>query len=181
MAMAALTEYHLTDPDDMHPALALARFGKRRNADLFLGFWLALIVEAQQMRPNLRTATRHVTKFLASRDVQTALTETGQESVDRELTDAARVYYASGLEDSSYTSTMMKMRRLSSAQVREKAALEVVRATALILEAGLDPRLIELLVHGYLAALAPHGARELREAVQRYPHTQESLERALGS
>lgn len=176
---ALLTEYHLTDPDDMHPALALARFGKGRKADLFLGFWLALIVEAQQMRPNVRTATRNVDKFMGGRDVRTALEEAGQASFDGELTDAARVYYASGMEDSSYTSTMMKMRRLSSAQVRDKAALEVVRTTALVLEAGLDERLVELLVRGFLEALTPHGARELREAAQRYPHTQPLLENVL--
>ncbi|MDO5677777.1 MAG: hypothetical protein Q4G35_09775 [Propionibacteriaceae bacterium] len=175
----ALTEYHLTDPADMHPALALARYGKARKADLFLGFWLALIVEAQQMMPNPRTARRHVEKFFAGRDVLTALTETGAESVDAELSDAARVYFVSGLADPGYGSTMMRMRRLTAAQVREKAALEVVRAASLIVEAGLDQRLVGLLVSGYLAALAPHGAHELREAAQRYPQAQTLLESAL--
>lgn len=177
---ALLTEYHLTDPDDMHPALALARYGKRRNADAFLGFWLGIIVEAQQMRPNLRTVRKHAEKFLAGRDVRTALEEAGRASIDGELRDAARIYFASGLEDSSYTSTMMRMRRLSGQQVREKAALEVVRTTAVILEAGLDQQLIGLLVDGYLAALAPHGPRELREAMARHPQAQGPLEAALG-
>lgn len=177
---ALLTEYHLTDPDDMHPTLALARYGKRRKTDAFLGFWLAIIVEAQQMRPNQRTVRKHIEKFHAGRDVRTALDEVGRASFDAELQDAARIYYASGLEDSSYTSTLMRMKRLSAGQVREKAAMEVVRTAAFILDARLEPTLIRLLVTGYLQALAPHGPRELREAMERYPQTQEPLEAILG-
>lgn len=177
----ALTEYHRVDPADMHPALALARYGKRRTADLFVGFWLALIVEAQQMRPNVRGAARHAEKFLGDRSLRAAVDEAGQGAVDAELADAARVYYASGLEDSSYTSGLMRMKRLTGQQVREKAAGDVAKTSALILEAGLDERLIELLVHGYLEALAPHGARELRDAAQRHPHVQARLESALGN
>lgn len=174
-----LTEYHLTDPADMHPALALARYGKRRKADLFLGFWLGIIVEAQQASPNLRLVRRHVDKFFRGADVQAALTEAGQGAVDAELTDAARVYYASGLEDQSYTSTMMRMRRLTAAQVREKAGLEVARLTEVVLGGGLDERLIEMLVRGYLQALAPHGARELRAAFGRHPQARSKLEAVL--
>ena len=174
----ALTEYHHTDPADMHPALALARFGKARKGDLFLGFWLALITEAQQSRPNVRTATRHTEKFFAGRDVQTALLEVG-DAVYTELADAARVFFASGLDDTAYSSTMMRMRRLTGQQVREKAAHQVVRTASLILDARLDQRLIGLLVRGYLDALAPHGARELREAWDKYPQAQPLLESAL--
>ena len=175
----ALTEYHRVDPADMHPALALARFGKRRTADLFVGVWLALLVQAQQLRPNVRGAARHAEKFLAGRDVRAAVNEAGSEAVDAELADAARVYFASGLEDSSYSSTLMRLKRLTGAQVREKAATDVAKAAALILDAGLDERLIGLLVHGYLEAVAPHGANELREAAQRHPKAQARLESAL--
>ena len=118
----------------MHPALALARFGKRRTADLFVGFWLALLVEAQQLRPNVRGAARHAEKFLTGRDVRAAVDEAGT---------------------------------------------DVAKAAALILDAGLDERLIGLLVHGYLEAVAPHGANELREAAQRHPKAQARLESAL--
>lgn len=170
-----LTEYHRTDPDDMHPALALARYGKRRDADAFLGLWLTIVVEAQQIRPNVRSIRRHVDRFYAVPAISTALEEAGQASFDAELADAARVYYASGLEDVAYTSTMLRMRRLSAAQVRDKAALEVVRATAAILDAGLDTRLVRCLAIGFLEALAPHGAQELHDASARHPRARELL------
>lgn len=171
----ALTEYHHTDPADMHPALAQARFGTRRKADRMVGFWLALIVEAQQSRPNVRTARRHARELVASRDFLTAVAEAGQDAVDRELVDGARIYFTSALEDSAYTSTLMRMRRMNSAQVREKAALQVVRTTALIQESGLEESLIRWLLHGYLAALAPHGVRELRESTGRHPRAEATL------
>ncbi|GAA4895150.1 hypothetical protein GCM10025789_10740 [Tessaracoccus lubricantis] len=166
---ALLTEYHLTDPDDMHPALALARYGKRRSGDQFVGFWLALLVESGQLRPNERTVRRHVEKFEHDAAVVAAIREAGVDDVDAELADAARVYFASGLEDASYTSTLMRMRRLSAPQVRAKAARQVADTAAMILDSGIDSRYVPLLVRGYRAALAPHGARELREAVADSP------------
>ncbi|MBB1510308.1 DUF6553 family protein [Tessaracoccus sp. MC1756] len=172
---ALLTEYHLTDPDDMHPAVALARYGKRRTGDLFVGLWLGMIVEAQQMRPSLSNVKRQVEKFESGQDLRRAVEEAGGAAVDAELADAARVYFASALEDASYTSTLLKMRRLSGTQVRDKAAHEVLRTADLILEARLGERYVPLLVRGFLAGLAPHGARELREALADHPELVDTI------
>ena len=90
-----------------------------------------------------------------------------------ELTDAARLFFESSPNDSQYSSSLFGLKRLTPDAVRAKAAGDAARLVALLarggpLDGAAEP-LPRLFVDGYLAAMAPHGAHELREAVEHHP------------
>lgn len=159
--------------EPLHPDLELARYGGARGKqDKFLGFWLHLVVDSRQ-HSDPRSLAKIVKRFFEGREVAAAVASAGAPAVQAELTDAARLFFESSLNDSQYSSSLFGLKRLTPDAVRAKAAGDAARLVALLARSGtLDgpaEPLPRLFVDGYLAAMAPHGAHELREAVEHHP------------
>lgn len=160
-------------PRAMHPALELARYGKKHNGDRFVGFWLALVIEGRQygLRSDVRQTRRIVEKFFLGKDVKAALGSAGQDALFEELRDAARVYYGSCLVDPQYSSTLWRTNRIEPEKLRNKMARDTAVTLAVLADSGvlkgIARTLPVLLTDGLLRTLAPHGADELGRAVAR--------------
>lgn len=173
----------MDDPQPMlDPALETARYGKLRDGDRFVGFWLALVMEAKQrrLRPTEREARRILERFWSGRDVRAALAAVGVKAFNDQLRDAAKVYFTTCLTDPQYTSTMWRMNRIEPDKLRKKMAVDTANTLALLAESGglvgEAVQLPTLLTDGFLNALAPHGAEELGEAVARNPSAVRAME-----
>lgn len=108
---------------DLHPALRRARYGSEGDADRFIGFWLALIMDARQ--PGHSRIRRTVRDFFAAKELQAALAEAGQQAVDDELTDAATIYWTTCRTDPQYSSKMLGYGRLQPQAIEKKASREL--------------------------------------------------------
>ncbi|MGO1384481.1 MAG: DUF6553 family protein [Arachnia sp.] len=166
----------------LHPALALARYGKKHDGDRFVGFWLALVIEGRQygLRADTRQTQRIVKRFFAGRDVVAAVGLIGADALHEQLRDAAEVYYDSCLSDPQYSSTLWRTNRLEPEKLRGKMARDTAKTLGLLGDsgalAGLARPLPTLLTDGLLGSLAPHGAEELARAVAQNPSAVRAME-----
>ncbi|MGV8846985.1 DUF6553 family protein [Tessaracoccus sp.] len=167
---------------DLHPGVRVARYGKNNDGDRFVGFWLALLIEARHagMQPATVRTRRILDRFWSGKDVQSALQAVGDDVMNDHLRDAAHVYFTSCLTDPQYSSTMWRMNRIDPEKLRDKMARETANTLALLADSaalqGWAGRLPALLTDGFLEALAPQGAKELAEAVASNPSAQRAME-----
>lgn len=175
----------MDDPQPMlDPAMEMARYGPAHDGDRFVGFWLALIMEARQrrLRPAERQARRILDRFWAGRDVQAALATVGDTAFNDQLRDAAGVYFRTCLTDPQYASTMWRTSRIEPEKLREKMARDTANTLALMADSGglvgNAAQLPTLLTDGLLGALAPHGAEELAKAIAGDPSAVRAMELA---
>ncbi len=166
----------------LHPALELARYGKKHDGDRFVGFWLGLVVESRQyaLRSDARPMRRILDRFFSGREVVAALAAVGPAALYEQLLDAATVYHTSCITDPQYSSTMWRTNRMDPEQLRGKMARDTANTLGLLADSGalvgLARPLPTLLTDGLLNALAPHGADELGRAVARNPSAVRALE-----
>lgn len=166
----------------MHPDLVMARFGRKRDGDRFVGFWLALVMEGRQygLRANARQTRRIVDQFFAGNELQAAVEAVGQRAVNDQLRQAASVYYNSCLTDPQYANTMWRVNRLEPEKLREKMARDTVETLAMLAESGglqgAASQLPALLTEGFLDTLAPQGAEELSRAIAKNPSALRAME-----
>ena len=167
-------------------ALERARYGKKHDGDRFVGFWLALVMEGRQygVRPNFRQTRKVVEHFLMGRDMQAATASAGQEAVNDQLRDGARVYFASCLTDPQYSNTLWRTNRIEPVKLRSKMARDAANTLALLADSdvlvAVAAQLPTLLTEGFLGALAPAGAEELSAAVAANPSAVRAMELAAG-
>lgn len=171
------------DPtSNLHPGLEVARYGKSHDGDRFVGFWLALVMEARQgrMRSVDRQARRILTRFWSGHDVQTARAAAGAQAINDQLRDAAQIYFMSCLTDPQYSSTMWRTSRIEPEKLWTKMARDAADTLAMLADSGGlvgdAAQLPTLLTDGFLEALAPHGAGELGDAVAGNPSAVRALE-----
>lgn len=152
----------------MDEILTLARYGRLRDGDRFVGLWVELMVAARQASDG-----RRIVKSFFRGDVARAVDTAGQQVVADELRDAARLYFASCLTDPQYTSTMFGMKRLPDEEIRGKIANETASALATLAASGtVDGAASALpgaLIDGYVDALGPDSEADLRAAAARHP------------
>ncbi len=148
--------------------LELARRGPKGNVDRFLAFWIDIITQGRQSHIEAvgGRVRKSVTKFV--RDVAPSAVAVGEDTVVAELQDAARIYFATCLTDSQYTSTLFGTKRLETDQVRRKAAADAAAALGALADAGtfdgLGQRLPGALARGFVDAM-PESEQSLRDAV----------------
>ncbi len=170
----------------LHPDLDVARYGAKHDGDRFVGFWLALLIQARHggVQPAAVRTRRILDRFWSGRELRIALEAVGDAVVNDHLRDAAAVYFTSCLTDPQYSSTMWRMNRIEPEKLRDKMALEAANTLALLADSaalgGWAGRLPTLLTDGFLEALAPQGAKELAEAVARNPSAQRAMELTVG-
>ena len=151
----------------MEDALTTARYGPKRRGDLFVGFWVGLMVAAR----NANDARRLVLDFFRGHDVATAVEAAGVDAVGEELRDASRLYFASCLTDPQYGSSLFGMKRMDPTEVRGKIANEAASALGVLADSraldGPAAVLPEALVGGYVDAMG--GDAELLSALPKHP------------
>ena len=169
-------------PESLHPAVELARYGKKHDGDRFVGFWLALVIEGRQygLRSDTRQTRRVIDRFFSGREVAAALEAVGVETLYEQLRDAARVYYDSCLVDPQYSSTLWRTNRIEPEKLRGKMARDTAHTLGLLADSGalvgLARPLPTLLTDGLMRSLAPYGAEELARAVAQNPSAVRAME-----
>lgn len=85
---------------ELHPALARARYRTKPAGDRFVGLWLDVLVTVR----NGRSPRATIARFYADADVRNAIGTVGQDLVDAQLRDAARLYAETCLTDPAFSS-----------------------------------------------------------------------------
>ncbi len=135
---------------ELHPALARARYRANGKIDRFVGLWLDTLVLVR----NGRSPRRAVERFYADEDLRDAIATVGQDLVDAQLRDAARLYTETCLTDPSFASGLLGLQRLRPDEVRRKLAHQVGAAAAALNDlGGTGITLARLLDEGYRAAV----------------------------
>lgn len=165
----------------VHPALQLARRGRKGDLDTFLGFWLGILADGRQARfeSSRRRTRRTVDVFLSGRDVVAARELVGEDLLVAELLDAARVYFQTCRTDTSYSTTMWRTKRLTDEELVAKAAKEAVGGIGVLLESGLEglgAKLPRLLAAGFVDEMGEGAEAALRRALEANPTTARNVD-----
>lgn len=142
-------------PDaELHPALATARYRSGGKGDRFVGLWLDVLVTVR----NGRSPRPIVEQFFAGEDLRDAIATVGQDQVDTQLRDAARLYSATCLTDPSFSSGLLGLQRLRPEEVARKLDREIrTGVDALAGLGGEGTRLARLLAEGHQDATGTTG------------------------
>lgn len=162
-------------------ALEQARFGARgAEADHFLGFWLRLLLDLR-MHASTQRRQQFLDDFLRAPALLTAIETEGDEAVNAALTDGARTYFTTCLNDPKYRTSWFGLKSLSENELHAKVAADaagILEALAGLSLTGWGSALPRMLVDGALAAM-PGCEANLRAAAVQFPGALRLLDEIL--